>query len=751
MKRINLKSKIIMAFLLVSLGPFILMGAFTTIKNTETIKKMASDDLQSIKELKTKSIVFYFNLIKNQLITMAESDTVISTLNSFSKSFYEQDYGNNIDLKEVNKSLEFYYAEEFGAKYKKQNEDDSHSLSRLSMMDKNAKFRQFQYISSNPFPLGQKSKLIQAKINTAYSKDHSKVHDELKLFQSTFGYYDVFLVSVKGDVVYSVFKELDFATNLEVGPYADSGLGRVFQKVKNLKSSSEYVFEDYSLYYPSYNDPASFIAAPVFDKGIFIGALIFQMPLDRINAVIKATASEGESGATYLVGKDFKMRSDHRIDKRFSVGNSFKEVGKKGQMINSATKEAFLGNTGSIVSEDDRGEFLASYSPINILGKDWAIVSEVLTSETYRELNKQQKYILIFGGIFTLLILFVSNFLGKGIASPILDVSKNLSRDSNEVLNLSQNIFENSKKVADLINEEAGAIQETVSSIEEVTSMIKNTNSAAESGLDGIDHAKSKADFGNKVMHDLDVAMEHIGEGNFQLEEIAKIIKEISDRTNVINDIVFKTQLLSFNASIEAARAGQHGKGFAVVAEEVGNLATMSGTASQEIKDLLDESQDQVSKIIEKTKISIQKGQEVTKDALSIFNEINSGIDNVSTQIKNIFVATAEQKEGVDQVTIAMKKLDEISNKNSGISMATAKEGRFLKKLSVDFSKLSDILTVLVLGEGNKINDDKFKNHRSLSENDGIEDIDGLIDDLVSKSDKIREQNSNSINDKNNS
>ncbi|MHA0111674.1 methyl-accepting chemotaxis protein, partial [Klebsiella pneumoniae] len=79
-------------------------------------------------------------------------------------------------------------------------------------------------------------------------------------------------------------------------------------------------------------------------------------------------------------------------------------------------------------------------------------------------------------------------------------------------------------------------------------------------------------------------------DANSQLQSISNIIGEISAKTNIINDIVFKTQLLSFNASIEAARAGQHGRGFAVVAEEVGNLAQMSGNAAKEIRALLEDS-----------------------------------------------------------------------------------------------------------------------------------------------------------------
>lgn len=91
-------------------------------------------------------------------------------------------------------------------------------------------------------------------------------------------------------------------------------------------------------------------------------------------------------------------------------------------------------------------------------------------------------------------------------------------------------------------------------------------------------------------------------ESNKRILEIIKVINEISNRTQVINDIVFQTKLLSFNASVEAARAGEYGKGFAVVAEEIGILASRSGESSKEINQMLTEGMSQVTRIIAQNK-----------------------------------------------------------------------------------------------------------------------------------------------------
>ena len=111
-----------------------------------------------------------------------------------------------------------------------------------------------------------------------------------------------FLFSPKGDLVYSVFKENDFATNMYTGEWKNTDLAAVFTSAVREPSNGSIAFKDFAPYAPSNNVPASFISTPIIENGALRGVLVFQMPIARLNGIMQSTAGMGESGETYLVG-----------------------------------------------------------------------------------------------------------------------------------------------------------------------------------------------------------------------------------------------------------------------------------------------------------------------------------------------------------------------------------------------------------------------------------------------------------------
>jgi methyl-accepting chemotaxis protein len=135
------------------------------------------------------------------------------------------------------------------------------------------------YITNNPNPTGQKERLDYADGELTYHQLHKKYHPYFRTVLQQNQYYDIFLFDRNGNLVYTVFKELDFATNLITGPWKDTDLGKLFRETIAAKEG-EIRFFDFAPYAPSNNVPASFIGIPVLDNnGQAMGVLAFQMPL----------------------------------------------------------------------------------------------------------------------------------------------------------------------------------------------------------------------------------------------------------------------------------------------------------------------------------------------------------------------------------------------------------------------------------------------------------------------------------------
>ena len=164
-------------------------------------------------------------------------------------------------------------------------------------------------------------------------------------------------------------------------------------------------------------------------------------------------------------------------------------------------------------------------------------------------------------------------------------------------------------------------------------------------------------------------------------------MKAISKQTGLINDIVFKTQLLAVNASIESAKAGEHGRGFAVVSEEVSKLAQSSGEAATKITELIDTSDRKVTELLQQVNTRISKGTDYTGEVNSLFDEIRTEVRDISARADDMNQAQ-EQSLGVDQITEAITSIDSSTQNNLS-------EIRYFESLTDDMDKQSKRLTDL--------------------------------------------------------
>ena len=317
-------------------------------------------------------------------------------------------------------------------------------------------------------------------------------------------------------------------------------------------------------------------------------------------------------------------------------------------------------------------------------------------------------------GIGSIAGLTLGLLFARSLTKSIGQVAEQLGKGAHEVASASSDISIASQSLSAAANEQAAALQETVSAIDEVSAMVsKNADNAdrsqssAQASRDAAVRGKTAVD---DMIRSIDAISESNGEimrqienSNREISDIVKVIAEIGSKTKVINDIVFQTKLLSFNASVEAARAGEHGKGFAVVAEEVGNLAQMSGNAAKEISQMLEGSIQKVEMIVENTKTRVERlvftGREkVTAGTLiarrcgEVLDEIVENASEVTQMVNEIATASKEQAQGVHEITKAMAQMDQVTQQNSAASQQTASAS---SQLSSQADALRSVVGVL--------------------------------------------------------
>jgi methyl-accepting chemotaxis protein len=312
------------------------------------------------------------------------------------------------------------------------------------------------------------------------------------------------------------------------------------------------------------------------------------------------------------------------------------------------------------------------------------------------------KMLLWAGGILIFALAIVVVLLKKPI-DMLNRIAAKMSEIAVSGLKSSESLGAASQTVSASTTEQAAAVQETMSSMSEMTAMIAKTQELASQTQELATELDQKSKSGTGVMHGMVESMDSIKKSNEDLKMMVQIINDISVKTNVINDIVFKTQLLSVNASIEAARAGQHGKGFAVVAEEVGNLAQISGKAAEEIRDMLSKSQTHVQDVVNVTSERVAEGEKVSQNAMKSFEEISKGINKIQEYSLSVSEATNQQKEGITQISVAMNQMDQASQQNSEMASEVSEMSNDMLTQSRGLEGLSKETQVLVYGTVHEI------------------------------------------------
>ncbi|MDH3353747.1 MAG: methyl-accepting chemotaxis protein [Chromatiales bacterium] len=412
--------------------------------------------LVATRDLTKSHVEDYFGTINKQIQTFSNNRMVINAAMSFVSAFGAYKDQVSADVGAERRELAKYYSEKFGGEYQRKNAGESVDTNAwLAQLDDDSIALQYRFIKTNPNPMGEKDKLDNLENNSTYNLTHKTYHPIFRDYLNKFEYYDIFIADPEsGDVVYSVFKELDYTTSLKTGPFAQTGIGKAFRKANQATTADFTTVTDFSPYPPSYQDQAAFIASPIFASGKKVAILIFQMPIAKINNIMThekswADVGLGESGETYIVGADKQAKSISRFLMEDKEGylQALRSGGVSSTVIDKiaakqsniglqkidtvGVNDALAGEKGFDIFPDYRGvSVLSAYTPLDIKGLNWVMLAEIDKEEAFRPighlLSSLLTAIIVISAVVIVISVAISLWFAGTIAKPIAKLSETI-------------------------------------------------------------------------------------------------------------------------------------------------------------------------------------------------------------------------------------------------------------------------------------------------------------------------------------
>ncbi len=450
-RNMRMRTKLTILLICVGFASVIAVSIIAWFSTQSILRDQAFDQLVSVREDRVDEVESYFDSLRAELFLLSQDKTLAVAMSELRLAFQELD--EIVVSEEVENAVEQFYKTDFLPSLEtnlRQQLEPSQYMPDTSV----GVYLQNQYIASNDNLLGNKHFLDYANDGSGYSDAHRQYHPFFRTFVTLFGYYDLFLVEpVERNIVYSVYKEVDFATNLSTGAYATSGLAEAVDKVLQNPEQGQIQVVDFQPYDPSYQEPASFFAIPIFQDDVLLGVLAIQVPVDELNNIMTSRGQWqehglGDSGETYLVGGDRRMRSMSRLlveDKAAyisalatagvdqAVRDNVNNLGTSilQQEINTTSAEnALAGQSGIHVIEDYSGTpVLSAYAPLMVEGLDWVVIAEIAVAEINAPIIQQQSFFLLAAGCLAALLLLLSLLIANQYTHSI----RKLTRATREI------------------------------------------------------------------------------------------------------------------------------------------------------------------------------------------------------------------------------------------------------------------------------------------------------------------------------
>lgn len=541
--------------------------------------------------------------------------------------------------------------------------------------------------------------------NNFYQIAHSLYKDYMDIF----GYTDILMLDKAGKVMFSASANQKDAT-ADVS-FLDDPVLEKLAKTVIAKNSTEMT--DMTRYKPLHKI-SIFMGAPILgNDGKPSAILVFVIDASQISKLMKNDVKTGKTMESYLVGPDFLMRSASRFtDKSVVMSMMVKSI---------AAQQAFKKGSGTTTMTDYRGKkVMCAYSMLGLnrmlkTGFDWAIVTKIDRNEAFEFLKNLRRNISLTICFLIVLVFGAGYIQSNDIAGPLKKLSAHVAimdkgdfsvpwpegaygradelgslinsfnrgikqfRSQISQMKDSANLLVSSiSQISTTASQLSSSASETSSSISEVTTTMEEVRQTSEMSMEKAQNVARSADRTAKISQAGKASTENTMAGvnrirkemNYIAESTVKLsaqTQRIGEIINTVTDIADQSNILSVNAAIEAAKAGEHGKGFAVVAQEVKIMANQSKEATSQIKTILDDIQKATSAAV----MATERGTKTVEDAVELSEQSGDAIDRLTGDVAEsseaalqITVSTQQQLTGIDQLSQAMESINDATLQN---------------------------------------------------------------------------------------